>query len=56
MGLLLVAVLSVFQAQPKPKEKPVVPQCERCDQTDGAACGGVPTRCAKQGKDFCCVR
>ena len=56
MVAALLAVLAVFQAPPKPKAKPVVPQCQRCDQTDGSACGGVPTRCAKQGKDFCCVR
>lgn len=58
MNSLLIAfsIVAVFQSPSKPKAKPVAPQCQRCEQTDGAACGGSPTRCAKQGKDFCCVR
>jgi hypothetical protein len=30
--------------------------CEECNQTDPRTCGGSPSRCAKSGSTYCCVR
>jgi len=55
-AVLVWLLLTPSVVVPSEKPKPAAPSCERCDQSDNTSCGGVPTRCAKTGNTYCCVR
>ncbi len=41
---------------PDPVPAPTETVCEVCDPSDVSTCSGVPSRCAKTGSSYCCVR